>query len=561
MLEIYNLRVTYGRKKVLNGINLTLEKGETLGIIGESGVGKTTLGLSIMGLLGETDEAEVEGDIVFDGKNLRELSKEEIRRIRLNRIAMVFQNEGGVLDPVYTISDQIKEPMLEDGSSKKQAEERALFLMGAVGIPQHCFSHYPHQLSGGELQRALIAMALANDPEVIILDEPLSSLDTIAKEGIIKVIRQLCRDKTLLVITHDISTAAKLTEEIAVLYGGRIVEKAPSHALISEPRHPYTRGLLRSYPNMTTTKDLQGIRGRLQGINVGCPFHPRCTQKLAVCKEEMPCLKRYDERYLACHRGGIIRLLETKNLTKSFGSFKAVDSVDLTLYEGETLGLVGESGSGKTTLAKTIMGLLESTSGNIYIECEEADPRKRDFSCKVQMIFQNPRDSISHRLNILQAVREPLEIHKIGTKGDRTLKVKSVLEEVGLASDDEFLEKYPHQLSGGEVQRVAIARALVLNPKLLIADEPTSALDASIQAKIMRLFNNLQENRGLGILFISHDLALIRKISDHIAIMSSGKIIEQGPSYRVVHSPLHEYTKELLNAAPSLDTGLDKKGG
>jgi peptide/nickel transport system ATP-binding protein len=561
MLELTNLCVRYGIKRVLNGISLALEKGETVGIIGESGVGKTTLGLSILGLVGENGEAVVEGEILFDGKNLRELSKEELRRIRLNRIAMVFQNEGNALNPVYSILSQIEEPMLEGGSGKKQAEERALMLLNAVGIPQQCFSHYPHQLSGGEKQRALIAMALANDPEVIILDEPVSSLDTITKESIIKVIMQLCRDKTLLVITHDLSTAAKLTENIAVLYGGTIVEIAPSQSLISEPKHPYTRGLLRSYPNMTTTKDLQGIKGRLQGTNAGCPFHPRCTQKIAICEGEMPGLKRYDGRWLACHRGGIIPLLQTKKLTKSFGSFKAVDSVDLTLYEGETLGLVGESGSGKTTLAKTIMGLFESTGGNVSIEGEEADPRKREFSRKVQMIFQSPRDSLSHRLTILQAVREPLDIHKIGTKSERIERIKRVLEEVGLPSDDDFLGTYPHQLSGGEVQRVVIARALVLNPKLLIADEPTSALDASIQAKIMKLFNNLQEHRGLGILFISHDIALIRKISDHIAVMSSGVIVEKGPSYQVIYSPLHAYTKELLNAAPSLDTGIKEAGG
>jgi peptide/nickel transport system ATP-binding protein len=406
-------------------------------------------------------------------------------------------------------------------------------MLEKVGFPIHRARAYPHQLSMGEKQKALIAMAFVCDPAVVILDEPTSAMDVMSKESIIELLRILCKDKTALLITHDLSTASSLSDNVAILYGGCIVELAPTSLLLSEPGHPYSRGLIRSYPDMDRTKDLQGIRGRPEFIEKGCPFHPRCTQSIDICRIERPDLAGTDhpDRYIACHRGGIVPLLEVKGLVKSFGEFNAVDSVDLTLFEGETLTLLGESGAGKTTLAKTIMGLLEITNGEIYLEGEKMTGN--GFHRKIQMIFQNPRESISHRLNIFQAVEEPLRIQGIGSQDDRIKAVKKVLSEVQLPTDDEFLERYPHELSGGEAQRVVIARALILDPKLIIADEPTSSLDASVQAKIMKLLNDIQEERGLSILFITHNIALARKISDRIAVMQSGKIIKRGSSSRI----------------------------
>jgi peptide/nickel transport system ATP-binding protein len=394
-------------------------------------------------------------------------------------------------------------------------------------------------------------MALANDPAVLILDEPTASLDALTKGEIIALLKGLIKDKAALAITHDISTAARLTDRMAVLYGGRIVECGPTAELLANPRHPYTRGLLRSYPDMAATKDLQGIPGRMEQGVPGCPFHPRCTQKIDVCHREAPVPEITGSRLVACHRGGIVPLLEIKGVSVSFGPFRAVQEAEITLYEGETLALVGESGSGKTTLARTIMGLLPAGGGEILLEGERIVNRSKDFYSRVQMVFQKPGESVSHRMNVLQAVREPLDVQRIGNEEERLALVRRVLDEVELPSGDGFLKKYPHQLSGGEAQRVAIARALVIGPKLLIADEPTSALDASVQAKILKLLLNIQEKRGLAILLITHDIALARKVSDRMAVMLKGRIVEEGPAGRLIGRPQHCFTQSLVESALS----------
>jgi len=550
MLDIEDLKVSYDGQRILNGVDLHLVKGDSMAIIGESGAGKTTLGLSIMGLL-----KSCSGRVLFDGVDILSLDGKERRKIRGKDISMVFQNVEDALDPLYRVSDQIVEAILVHGGEENEAVYKTRHLLQSVGLDESKGDAYPHQLSGGEKQRVLIAMALANDPEVVILDEPTASLDAINKADITKLLKVAAKDKISLVITHDISTASKLAKTIVVLYAGRVVEMGPTRDLLTNPRHPYTRGLIRSSPNMTTTKDLQGIPGRMAHGVKGCPFHQRCTQKIDICSREVPFLEELDSgRNIACHRGGIVPLLEVSGLEKSFESFRAVDGVDFTLYEGETIALVGESGSGKTTLAKTIIGLIEPDSGDVRLEGEPVCQRDKEFYSRVQMIYQNPKESISHRMNVLEAVREPLDIQKIGKSAERTEKVKRILGEVELPNDEEFLNKYPHQISGGEAQRVAIARALVLDPKLLVADEPTSALDASVQAKILKLLLNLQEKRGLSLLFITHDIAVARKVSDKMAVMLKGKIIEEGPTSQVTNYPIHPYTEMLIEAAPDLSS-------
>ena len=549
MLEIKELRVSYGQDVVLNGIDLELESGETLAIVGESGTGKTTLGLSIMRLV----EGTVRGSILFNGKDLLSLTDSEMQQIRWSQIAMAFQNANNVLNPVYTVLNQIMEPMIEHGlKSREEAQDRATDLLGYFGLPRERFSAYPHQLSGGEQQRVLLAMALANDPQLLILDEPLSSLDAATRAGVGNLLKGIDKHRTKLVATHDLDTASKLADRVAVLYGGKIIEAGPTQDVLSRPRHPYTRALIRAYPNMTTVKDLQGIKGRMTRPVSGCPFHPRCTQAIDICQTEVPQLVWKEGRQIACHRGGIITLLSTKNLTKSFGSLKAVDSVNLHIEAGETLALVGQTGSGKTTLAKTIMGLYESIDGGVYLDDVRVDNREKDFYKMVQMVFQNPGESLSHRLSVLEAVMEPLDIQGIGTREERKERAIQVLGEVELPQTNDFLNKYPHHLSGGEMQRVAIARALVLDPVLLIADEPTAFLDASIQAKILKLLLNLQEQRGLSMLYITHDIAAARKVSDRIAVMLDGKVIEEGPSHEIVAAPKQGYTRNLLAAASAL---------
>lgn len=546
MLSIKDLKVSFGARQILRGVDLSLERGECLALVGESGAGKTTLGLSIMGLA----KGSATGEILFQEKNLLAISREELRQRRGREMAMVFQNVEDALDPVQRIVDQIAEGITVHRSiNAKSAKDMALKHLLFVGLNSEKARMYPHQLSGGEKQRVLIALALVNDPDLLILDEPTASLDALTKADIIRLFRSAILGRICIVITHDISLAAALADKMAVLYAGRIVEMGSAQDLIRAPLHPYTRGLIRSYPSMTATKDLQGIPGRMNHGLSGCPFHERCTQSIDICSRTVPLPQEKDGRIIACHRGGIVPLLEIEDLSLNFNSYSALDDISLSLYEGETLALVGESGSGKTTLSKVIMGIYEANGGSVVLEGKMVTKWDGAFYSRVQMIFQNPKESVSHRMNVLDAVLEPLQVQKKGSPEERHRRAKEVLELVELPIDDDFLQRYPHELSGGEVQRVAIARALVLGPKLLIADEPTSALDPSVQAKILKLLMNLQERMGLAIIFITHDIALARKVSDQMAVMHKGRIVEVGSTNEILIHPQHHYTGRLVNCA------------
>jgi peptide/nickel transport system ATP-binding protein len=549
VLRIEDLKVSFDSESILRGINLEVADGECIAVIGESGAGKTTLGLSIMGLL----NGNTSGKITLGDTDILTLSEEEMRRLRWCRVAMVFQSAQDQLNPTHRILDQVAEPLISHRQKgKAPAKERAAELLAAAGITKEKLSHYPHELSGGEQQRVLVAMALVSDPELLILDEPVSSLDAGSRVEVLSFLREAIAGRMALVVTHNLSTAAKLASKTATLYGGHIVELGPTSQMLSQPRHPYTRALLRSYPNMTTVKDLQGIKGRMDRIVTGCAFHPRCTQAISICREQTPALRDYKGRLVACHRGGIIPALSITGISKSFKSLKAVDNVSLILEHGETLALVGQSGSGKTTLAKMLAGILEPDTGDVFIEQVKSEPRGKDFHRTVQLVFQSPGEALSHRLTVLESVREPLEVQGISTRVERDGIARKVIEEVELPTNEKFLDEYPHHLSGGELQRVNIARALVLNPQILIADEPTAFLDSSIQAKILKLLMNLQENRGLSVLFITHDIAVARKISDRIAVMREGRIVEQGSTSQIVTSPFCSYTRSLLDAAAGL---------
>ncbi len=546
MLRIRDLKVSLGKTEILRGIDLDLDRGDCIAIVGESGAGKTTLGLSIMGLA----RGRCSGKIELNNTDLLKISREDLRRMQGKEVAMVFQNVEDALDPVQRIQDQIIEAILiHQKIGMKSAESIMKELLLSVGLNREKAGAYPHQLSGGEKQRVLISMALANDPDVLVLDEPTASLDSLTKADIVKLLQPALASRISLLITHDISLAAELAGRIAVLYAGRIVECGRTKDIMNNSLHPYTRGLIRSYPGMTTTKDLQGIPGTMiHGLD-GCPFHERCTQRIEICSREMPPLKEMSGRLIACHRGGIVPLLEIRELGKSFDSYPALSGVNLTLYEGETLALVGESGSGKTTLSKVIMGLHGRYSGEVLLEAQIVKERDAAFYRRVQMIFQNPKESVSHRMNVLDAVLEPLDVQRKGSLEERVARAKEVLKKVELPVDDDFLAKYPHQLSGGEVQRVAIARSLVLGPKLLIADEPTSALDPSVQAKILKLLMNLQEEMGLAILFVTHDIALARKVSDRMAVLLEGRVVEEGATNEILRNPQEPYTKRLVQCA------------
>jgi len=452
---------------------------------------------------------------------------------------------------VQRIADQIAEAIMVHSSSTSASDASRLAVrhLSNVGLNKEKAGMYPHQLSGGEKQRALIAMALVNDPDLLILDEPTASLDALTKADIIELLRSAIVGRMCLVITHDLSLAASLAERMAVLYAGRIMEMGRTEEILKGPRHPYTRGLIRSYPAMNATKDLQGILGQMVHGLPGCPFHQRCTQRIDICSLEVPKQMEKEGRIIACHRGGIVPLLEIKGLSLTLDCYPVLCDLDISLCEGETLALVGESGSGKTSLSKAVMGLYEPDRGAVILEGRRVEKRDSAFYSRVQMIFQNPRESVSHRMNVLDAVIEPLLVQKKGSHEQRLQRAKEVLSMVELPVDDDFLKRYPHQLSGGEVQRVAIARALALGPKLLIADEPTSALDPSVQAKILKLLMNLQDQMGLAILFITHDIALARKISDRMAVMQSGRIVEEGATNEILSRPSHPYTRRLVDCA------------
>ncbi|MEM2460843.1 MAG: ABC transporter ATP-binding protein [Candidatus Hadarchaeales archaeon] len=574
MLSVRDLRVTFfldGRASIraVDGVSFNLARGGALGIVGETGAGKTTLARALLGL--HSPEC-IQGSVRLDGRELVGLSEEDWRAVRWRRIALVVQSVGTALDPVYRVGDQIAEPMrFHLGLSPAQAWARAEELARRVGLELRHLRAYPHQLSGGEKQRALLAMALGCDPDVLVLDEPTSGQDMLSRARLLDLLEGLRRERemALLVIAHDLAAVARLAEQVAVLYAGKLVEMGPTEAVFSDPRHPYTWGLIHSYPDMSTARDLRNIRGLPPDPvrpPTGCRFHPRCTQAVARCREEEPPLVEVAGRWVACHLGGIQTLLRAEGLRKVFrlnngGSdspLEAVRDVSLEIREGEVVALVGETGSGKTTLGRMLVGMLAPDSGRVVLEGQDLTAargnERRRLARRVQLIPQDPFDAVSPRMTVAEVVREPMDIQKIGTSEEREERVRQVLEAVGLPTDPAFLSLRAYELSGGQLQRVVIARALVLEPKLLIADEPVAMLDPSEQARVLNLLKEIQVERGLALLLISHDLALVRKVADRILVMHQGRIVEEGPGSRVVNRPVHEHTRALLASAPRLDS-------
>lgn len=591
MLEIENLSVEFfaphhshhpeENLKVLDRVNLSVQKGEKWGIVGESGSGKSTLALTLMGM---TDNGKMKGSVKFNGEELLNKSARDWEKLRGSSISMVMQQTGEMLTPTLPLLDQIMEPYLKIYPRQKEAAQReAGKLLRRVGLDDSFFYRYPFTMSGGEVQRALLAMALITDPELLILDEPVSSLDARTKTDILNLLKKITAGRTVLIISHDLQTISRLADRTAVLYCGAVMETGRTAACLQDPFHPYTRALVRAYPTLEGTRELQGIRGEFPPLSErpgGCPFHTRCTQSLEICSRERPELVTADPsdgRCLSCHRGGVIELLKCEGIIQRYslnGSgghsapkssrvggdsaatkrgpayLEAVRGVSLTLREGEVYALVGESGSGKSTLGRILAGVDCPYYGTAYFlqqPIHHLDSRnKKELSRNLQMLFQNSGEALSHRLNVFDLVSEPLKIQRIGDWQSQHESVQKALEWVNLPTTEHFLYEYPHHLSGGELQRVALARALVLEPKVLVADEPSASLDASVQAKVIKLMLHLQNERGFALFLITHDLALAGKAGDRIGVMYNGRIVEEGPPAQVLHHPRHSYTRSLL---------------
>lgn len=547
-----------GVVKAVDGISFEIQKGEILGIVGESGSGKTTAALSIMGLL--PGNAECSGAIRYNGTEISSLPEGELDAIRWKDIAIVFQNSLEVLNPVMKVGTQVCEPMVHHrGMNTREAALRCAELFRRVGLDPVWMDSFPHQLSGGMRQKALLAMALSCEPNLLILDEVTSALDAFARKEMRELLLDLqnTHGYSMIVISHDITFVSSIASRVLVLYAGRVVEAGPTEAVVNSPQHPYTKGLINAAPGIFIYKDMWGIPGDSPSGNedIGCPFSARCIQSIDVCRQMPPRLTRSGNgREIACHRGGIATLMAARDIGFSYNlpdrsSLRAVDGIDLDITEGEVLAIVGQTGSGKSTLAHILAGVLHPDCGEVSFMGGKVHGGNNGHRLGgIQIVFQDPFDSVNNRFTVADAVREPLDINNVGSHEERLNMTKNALELVRLPSSDRFLANYCSELSGGQRQRVALARAMVMRPKLLIADEITSALDVSTAANVLRLLKGLQNRRGFAMIYISHDLTLALKIADRVAVMRSGKIVEVGNAHEVMLAPRDEYTKKLVSS-------------
>ena len=576
LLEFKNLVTEFKTEgtvvRAVNGISFTLNKGETIGIVGESGSGKSVTSLSAMRLIPSPPGEISGGEIIFhkdDGESvdLLKISEEEIRKHRGNDIAMIFQEPMTSLNPVFTCGNQVVEAiMLHQNMNKHEAKDLTIKLFEEVQLPdpERIFSTYPHQISGGQKQRVMIAMAMSCQPSVLIADEPTTALDVTVQKTILQLMQKLQteRDMGILFITHDLGVIAELADKVVVMYKGNIVEQGNVWDIFSNPQHPYTKGLLACRPPLDKRyKFLPTVSDFMKEDENGKMIENDITVEEFTKDLAIPNSARAVKQKELFAKEPILKI---KNLKTYFpirnGFFggisshvKAVDNVNFDVYPGETLGLVGESGCGKTTIGRTIIRLEEPTEGEMIYKGKDIakmDAKElREFRKEVQIIFQDPYSSLNPRMTIGNAIMEPMQVHGILENDEqRKKRVEELLARVNL--DPSHFYRYPHEFSGGQRQRIGIARALAVNPKFIICDESVSALDVSVQAQVLNLLNELKEEFGLTYIFISHDLSVVKYMSDRMLVMQDGKIEEMGDADQIYNDPQTEYTKKLIDAIP-----------
>ena len=576
LLEFKNLVTEFHTEgnvvKAVNNVSFTLNKGETVGIVGESGSGKSVTSLSAMRLIPSPPGKISGGEILFHKKDggvvdLLKLSIEEMRGYRGNELAMIFQEPMTSLNPVFTCGNQVVEAiMLHQKMTAKEAKKLTIELFNSVKLPEpeRVFNSYPHQISGGQKQRVMIAMAMSCKPSVLIADEPTTALDVTVQKTILELMQQLQKENEMgiMFITHDLGVIAELADKVIVMYKGEVVEQGDVWSIFKNPQHPYTKGLLacrppleHRYKFLPTVSDFMQLDESGKIIDSGISVSD-FTKKLIIPKK----VRENKQKELFSTKA----ILQIKNLKTFFpikggffggttGFVKAVNDVSFDVYPGETLGLVGESGCGKTTIGRTIIQLEKATEGQIIYKGNDVinmnAKELRSFRKEVQIIFQDPYSSLNPRMTIGNAIMEPMQVHGILNNDDeRKKRVEELLKRVNL--DPSHFYRYPHEFSGGQRQRIGIARALAVNPKFIICDESVSALDVSVQAQVLNLLNELKEDYGLTYIFISHDLSVVKYMSDRMVVMQSGVIEEMGDADQIYSSPKTEYTKKLIDAIP-----------